>query len=232
MGDKVNNTVTVDNSSLVSVDIGRLGESLQTVFSGIAGVFGTIGATAAAEMIGAAGITDPGAEGKRTSKVRKADMETAENGKGKKGNDAGKAAQGGAGDKDGTAGKEAGGKPEGADVGVLDADHAGVAGNADAGSDSSVKTEKRSAVAEAAAEDTAETATETAVDEAATEASEQKTESSVTAEDITKVIVAKIKQDRANSQKIGAVLKTYGAEKVSALKPGQYEAFLTDISQL
>lgn len=56
--------------------------------------------------------------------------------------------------------------------------------------------------------------------------------SAVTVDDITKVIVAKIKQKRSNNAKIGALLKTYGVEKVSSLPEEKYEAFLTDISQL
>lgn len=56
--------------------------------------------------------------------------------------------------------------------------------------------------------------------------------SAVTVDDITKVIVAKIKQKRSNNAKIGALLKTYGVEKVSSLPESKYEAFLTDISQL
>ena len=54
----------------------------------------------------------------------------------------------------------------------------------------------------------------------------------VTIEDITKVIVAKIKKKRDNNARIGALLKSYGVEKVSGLPPEQYEAFLTDISEL
>lgn len=54
----------------------------------------------------------------------------------------------------------------------------------------------------------------------------------VTTDDITKVIVAKIKQKRSNNAKIGQLLKTYGVEKVSSLPVEKYEAFLTDISQL
>lgn len=56
--------------------------------------------------------------------------------------------------------------------------------------------------------------------------------STVTADDITKIIVQKIKKNRSNSEKIGAILKTYGAAKVSELSPDKYEAFLTDVSQL
>lgn len=54
----------------------------------------------------------------------------------------------------------------------------------------------------------------------------------VTVDDITKVIVAKIKQKRINNEKIGQLLKTYGVDKVSSLPAEKYEAFLTDISQL
>lgn len=54
---------------------------------------------------------------------------------------------------------------------------------------------------------------------------------SITPDDITKVIVAKIKQDRKNSAKIKKMLKEkYRADKVSELKSKYYEAFLTDIS--
>jgi hypothetical protein len=54
----------------------------------------------------------------------------------------------------------------------------------------------------------------------------------VTADYITKIIVQKIKKNRSNSEKIGAILKTYGAAKVSELSSDKYEAFLTDVSQL
>ena len=56
--------------------------------------------------------------------------------------------------------------------------------------------------------------------------------SSVTRDDITKIIVQKLKKDRSNNEKIGAILKTYGAAKVSELPAEKYEAFLTDLSQL
>lgn len=56
--------------------------------------------------------------------------------------------------------------------------------------------------------------------------------STVTQDDITKIIVRKIKQDRSNNEKIGAILKTYGVSKVSDLPAAKYEAFLTDISQI
>ena len=55
---------------------------------------------------------------------------------------------------------------------------------------------------------------------------------SVTQDDITKIIVQKLKKDRTNNEKIGAILKTYGVTKVSELPTEKYEAFLTDLSQL
>lgn len=54
----------------------------------------------------------------------------------------------------------------------------------------------------------------------------------LTKDDITSVIVAKIKQKRSNNEKIGQLLKTYGVGALSDLPAEKYEAFLTDISQL
>ena len=56
--------------------------------------------------------------------------------------------------------------------------------------------------------------------------------STVTQDDITRIIVRKIKQDRSNNEKIGAILKTHGVSKVSDLPAAKYEAFLTDLSQI
>mgnify|MGYP004525732619 FL=1 len=54
----------------------------------------------------------------------------------------------------------------------------------------------------------------------------------LTKDDITSVIVAKIKQKRSNNEKIGQLLKAYGVGALSNLPVEKYEAFLTDISQL
>lgn len=54
----------------------------------------------------------------------------------------------------------------------------------------------------------------------------------ITQDDITKIIVQKLKKDRTNNEKIGSILKTYGVAKVSELPAEKYEAFLTDLSQL
>ena len=64
------------------------------------------------------------------------------------------------------------------------------------------------------------------------ETKEQETTSCITQDDITKIIVQKLKMDRSNNEKIGAILKTYGVAKVSELPAEKYEAFLTDLSQL
>ena len=50
--------------------------------------------------------------------------------------------------------------------------------------------------------------------------------------EITAVIVAKIKQKRSNNEKIGQLLKTYSVGQLSELPAEKYEAFLADISQL
>ena len=55
---------------------------------------------------------------------------------------------------------------------------------------------------------------------------------SVTADDITRIIVRKIKQNKDNNEKIGQILATYGVKKVSALKPEQYESFVTDLAAI
>ena len=54
----------------------------------------------------------------------------------------------------------------------------------------------------------------------------------ITTDDITRIIVRKIKQNKDNNGKIGQVLKTYGVERVSGLKPEQYEAFVTNLAAL
>lgn len=56
--------------------------------------------------------------------------------------------------------------------------------------------------------------------------------SSVTLDDITKIIVGKIKQNPGNNEKIHALVKAHGAERVRDLPVSKYEAFLTDLSQI
>ena len=54
----------------------------------------------------------------------------------------------------------------------------------------------------------------------------------ITKDEITAVIVAKIKKKRDNNEKIGQLLKTYGVAQLSDLPTEKYEAFLADVSQI
>ena len=65
----------------------------------------------------------------------------------------------------------------------------------------------------------------------APEAVPEKT-SAITLDDVTKIIVQKIKKNRSNNEKIGQILKAYGVAKVGELPDSKYEAFLTDLSEL
>lgn len=71
-----------------------------------------------------------------------------------------------------------------------------------------------------------------AVEEKKPASKEEQAAPGITQDDITKIIVQKLKKDRTNNEKIGAILKTYGAAKVSELPAEKYEAFLTDLSEL
>ena len=79
-----------------------------------------------------------------------------------------------------------------------------------------------------------ETETVDAADAPATEAQPDASEptSAVSIDDITKIIVQKIKQNRSNNAKIGSILKTYGVAKVGDLPASKYEAFLTELSAI
>ena len=57
-------------------------------------------------------------------------------------------------------------------------------------------------------------------------------QTTLTADDLIRVVTQKIKKDRSNKEKVLALLKSYGAAKVSDIPPEKYEAFLTDVSQL
>ena len=71
---------------------------------------------------------------------------------------------------------------------------------------------------------------ESADEQNTTESSEPVT--TLTQDDITRVIVQKIKQNRSNNEKIGQLLKAHGVSKVSELPAAKYEAFLTDLSAI
>ena len=56
---------------------------------------------------------------------------------------------------------------------------------------------------------------------------------SITLDDITRVIVEKVKQDKdTNNQKIGKLLQKYGTSKVSSLPVSKYEAFMAEVASL
>lgn len=76
------------------------------------------------------------------------------------------------------------------------------------------------------------TTAEVVTEEAPEEQSAAPAAPSVTIDDITKIIVQKIKKNRSNNEKIGAILKTYGVSKVGDLPKTKYEAFLTDLSAI
>ena len=54
----------------------------------------------------------------------------------------------------------------------------------------------------------------------------------ITPDDITKACVALIKRKRENSQRIQALLQTYGVSQMSALDPAKHEAFMADLGAL
>lgn len=58
---------------------------------------------------------------------------------------------------------------------------------------------------------------------------EAPSEKKVTIEDITKVIVTKIRMDRRNNQKIEELLQKYGVARVSKLSENQMSDFLADV---
>lgn len=100
-------------------------------------------------------------------------------------------------------------------------------------------TKESQTIHEAKPDAAAETGTEQDADKTETEPAPAEsaeetapTSPGVTQDDITKIIVQKLKKDRSNNEKIGAILKTYGVAKVSELPAAKYEAFLTDLSQL
>ena len=53
-----------------------------------------------------------------------------------------------------------------------------------------------------------------------------------TRDDITGVIVAKLKADRGNNEAIQKLLAANGVSKVSELQPDQFEAFMTALAQI
>lgn len=63
-------------------------------------------------------------------------------------------------------------------------------------------------------------------------AKEVKAEPSISLDDLTQLIVQKIKQNRSNNEKISQLLKTYGATKLIELDPAKFEEFQTEVTAL
>ena len=62
---------------------------------------------------------------------------------------------------------------------------------------------------------------------------EESSKTSITLDDITRVIVAKVKQDKdTNSPRIEKLLQKYGTSKVSSLPVSKYEAFMAELASL
>lgn len=83
-------------------------------------------------------------------------------------------------------------------------------------------------------EDTGQKEAPSKITDKSTPAAKEETQSAVTItkDEITAVIVAKIKKKRDNNEKIGQLLKTYGVAQLSDLPAEKYEAFLADVSQI
>ena len=83
-------------------------------------------------------------------------------------------------------------------------------------------------------EDTGQKEAPSKITDKGTPATKEETQSAVTItkDEITAVIVAKIKKKRDNNEKIGQLLKTYGVAQLSDLPAEKYEAFLADVSQI
>ncbi len=54
----------------------------------------------------------------------------------------------------------------------------------------------------------------------------------ITVDDVARIVVQKVKANPGINEKIRALVKAHGAERVTELKPEVLEAFLTDLSQL
>ena len=56
--------------------------------------------------------------------------------------------------------------------------------------------------------------------------------SSLTIDDITKIIVSKIKQNRSNNEKIEKLVQSFGVQSVKAIPPEKYEVFMTELAAI
>ena len=100
-----------------------------------------------------------------------------------------------------------------------------------AGSDKTEDTAPVNSAAEVAEAGEAEKADEPATTQPA---QERKPEpgSVLTADDVARIVVQKVKANPGINEKIRALVIAHGAQRVTELKPEVLEAFLTDLSQL
>ena len=121
----------------------------------------------------------------------------------------------------------------GADASDAHTDHTDVSAGDEAFAAVSEEEAAQKEMPEGPVEDTAEEPTDEKTEPAKKSRKKKETvTSSVTQDDITKIIVQKIKADRGNNEKIGQLLKSYGAVRVGDLPASKYEAFITDLAAI
>ncbi len=54
----------------------------------------------------------------------------------------------------------------------------------------------------------------------------------ITSDDITKLVVAKIKKNRNNQESIGKLVASYGVDHLSKIPEEKYESFIRDLSEI
>lgn len=195
-------SINMENSQIIAVDAGKLAQGLKTTFEGVAMVFDSIGADADVRIL----ETSVASAEDEPEKAHKAAAKTGTKASSKK--------------KDNGNGNETKAATDGsAGVGAGDGDV----------QPADVSDELEAAGEEPADDKDPAEDTQAEVEE---EPAEPAAVGTITQDDITKIIVQKIKQDRGNNEKIGQILKTYGVSKVGELDASKYEAFLTDISEL
>ena len=212
MTSQKNKSENTGSNTMVLVDAGKLSEGLKTTFNGVAMIFDSLGIESgkvAGDIISMYSATDIPDHKPSNSRKEKAANDSKE--------------------------VAVVSNPDVEPGNVADNDADNDTNAANAAADSSDKhtehgEEKVEKIPEAAVEETPESAEPVEVQDP--QKPDNEPASTVTLDDITKIIVQKIKKDRSNNQKIGQILKTYGTEKVSELPEEKYEAFLTDLSQL
>ena len=102
-----------------------------------------------------------------------------------------------------------------------------VEATADAGKESKGKKAKETA-------EKSKTSTEDTKSEKPEKPAEETTtaSTSITVDDLIRTAAAKVKANKANTDKIGSLVKSYGVETLRELPEGKYEDFFTDLTQI